>query len=152
MKRREFIAGIGSAAAWPLAARAQSLMRQRRIGVLIGALPGDEGGQAQAAALVKALADLGWVEGRNIAISYRWSGADIALAEMYAKELIELNPDILLARSTPPTVALRRATSTIPIVFVNVAETISSGIVPNLGRPGGNITGFTNFEASIGGK
>jgi len=152
MRRRTFIAGLGAAAAWPLPAHAQSSSRQRRLGVLIGTLPGDAGGQAEVATFVRALAELGWVEGRNIAITYRWSGADIALAEMSAKELIAFNPDILLGRSTPPTIALQRATSTIPIVFVNVAEPISSGIVPNLVRPGGNVTGFTNFEASIGGK
>jgi putative ABC transport system substrate-binding protein len=150
MRRREFIAGLGSTAAWPLAARGQLL--PRRLGVLMGTPPGDPGGQAQVAAFIKALAELGWVEGRNITIAYRWSGADIPLAEMFANELMAFNPDILLARSTPPTMALRRATSTIPIVFVNVAEPISSGIVPNLVRPGGNVTGFTSFEASIGGK
>jgi putative tryptophan/tyrosine transport system substrate-binding protein len=152
MRRRDFIAGLGGAAVWPLAARGQSSPRQRRLGVLMGAVPGDPGGQAQVAAFVKALAELGWVEGRNIAIAYRWPGADIALAEMSANELMAFNPDILLARSTPPTMALQRATSIIPIVFVNVAEPISSGIVPNLVQPGGNVTGFTNFEASIGGK
>jgi putative tryptophan/tyrosine transport system substrate-binding protein len=151
MRRREFILGIGgAAAALPLAARGQSL--PRRLGVLMGTPPGDPGGLAQIAAFIKALAELGWVEGRNITIAYRWSGADITLAEMFANELMAFNPDILLARSTPPTMALRRATSTIPIVFVNVAEPISSGIVPNLVRPGGNVTGFTSFEASIGGK
>jgi putative tryptophan/tyrosine transport system substrate-binding protein len=151
MKRRKFIALMGgAAAAWPLAARGQLL--PRRLGVLMGTPPGDPGGQAEVAAFIKALAELGWVEGRNITIAYRWSGAAITLAEMFANELIAFNPDILLARSTPPTMALRRATSTIPIVFVNVAEPISSGIVPNLVRPGGNVTGFTNFEASIGGK
>jgi putative tryptophan/tyrosine transport system substrate-binding protein len=152
MRRREFIAGLGGAAAWPVVARGQSLQRQRRLGVLIGAPPNDPAGQAEVAAFVKALAELGWVEGRNIAFAYRWSGSDIALAEMFAKELIASNPDILVARSTPPTMALKSATSTIPIVFVNVTEPISSGIVPNLVRPRGNITGFVAFEASIGGK
>jgi putative ABC transport system substrate-binding protein len=153
MKRRQFIAGLaGAVVAWPAVARAQVLPRQRRLGVLIGSAPGDPGGQAEVAAVVKALAELGWVEGRNIAIAYRWSGANIVLAEISAKELMAFNPDILLSRSTPPTIALRRATSAIPIVFVNVAEPISSGIVPNLVRPGGNVTGFTNFGASIGGK
>lgn len=150
MRRREFAALCIGAAAWPLAARAQP--RQRRLGMLIGTSPGDPGGQAEVAVFVKALEQLGWVEGRNIAIAYRWSGADLALAEMSARELMAGNPDVLLARSTPPTIALQRATSTVPIVFVNVAEPISSGIVPNLGQPGGNTTGFTNFEASIGGK
>jgi putative tryptophan/tyrosine transport system substrate-binding protein len=153
MKRREFIAGLAAAAvAWPAVARAQQSSRVRRIGALIGTPLGDPGGQAEVAAFVKSLAELGWVEGRNIDIAYRWSGGDIALAATFAKELIALNPDILLARSTPPTIALKSATSTIPIVFVNVAEPISSGIVPNLVRPGGNITGFSGFEASIGGK
>jgi putative tryptophan/tyrosine transport system substrate-binding protein len=152
MRRRQFIAGLGGAAAWPVVARGQSLQRQRRLGVLMGAPPNDPAGQAEVAAFVKALAELGWVEGRNIAFAYRWSGSDIALAEMFAKELIASNPDILVARSTPPTMALKSATSTIPIVFVNVTEPISSGIVPNLVRPRGNITGFVAFEASIGGK
>jgi putative ABC transport system substrate-binding protein len=153
MKRREFIAGLaGAAVAWPAVVRAQQSSRMRRLGVLIGTPLGDPGGQAEVAVFVKALAELGWVEGRNIDIAYRWSGGDIALAETFAKELIALNPDIVMARSTPPTIALKSATSTIPIVFVNVAEPISSGIVPNLVRPGGNITGFAGFEASIGGK
>ena len=152
MRRREFIAGLGSAAAWPVAARAQQTERVRRIGVLMGWDEDDSAGQAEIAAFIKALAELGWVEGRNIAFAYRWSGSDIALAEMFAKELMATDPDILVARSTPPTMALKRATSTIPIVFVNATEPISSGIVSNLVRPGGNITGFVGFEASIGGK
>ena len=153
MRRRDFVAGLGSTAVLlPLESHAQLSPRQRRLGVLIGALPSDPGGQTEVTTFVKSLAELGWIEGRNISIAYRWSGANIALAEVSAKELMALNPDILLARSTPPTIALQRATSTIPIVFVNVAEPVSSGIVPNLARPGGNVTGFTNFEASIGGK
>jgi putative ABC transport system substrate-binding protein len=149
MRRREFIAGLGSAAAWPLAARGQSLPRQRRLGMLMGVPTGDPAGQAEVAAFVKALAELGWVEGRNIAFTYRWSGSDIALAEMFAKELVASDPDILVARSTPPTMALKSATSTVPIVFVNVAEPMSSGIVPNLVRPGGNITGFVLSNRAI---
>jgi putative tryptophan/tyrosine transport system substrate-binding protein len=120
--------------------------------VLMGWDENDPAGQAEIAAFVKALAELGWVEGRNIAFVYRWSGSDIVLAEMFAKELLAADPDILVARSTPPTLALKSATITIPIVFVNATEPISSGIVSNLVRPGGNITGFVGFEASIGGK
>jgi putative tryptophan/tyrosine transport system substrate-binding protein len=153
MKRREFISGLGSVAiAGVPIARAQQPERMRRIGVLMGWDEDDPAGQAEIAAFVKALAELGWVEGRNIAFVYRWSGSDIALAEMFAKELMAADPDILVARSTPPTMALKRATSSIPIVFVNATEPISSGIVSNLARPGGNITGFVGFEASIGGK
>src|ERR1700687_3157674 len=137
MRRRDLIAGLGSAAVLlPLESRAQLSPRQRRLGVLIGALPSDPGGQAEVTTFVKALAELGWIEGRHIAIAYRWSGANIGLAEVSANELMAFNPDILLARSTPPTIALQRATSTIPIVFVDVAEPISSGIVPNLVRAG----------------
>jgi putative ABC transport system substrate-binding protein len=153
VRRREFISGLGSVAiAGVPSARAQLPDRVRRVGVLMGWDQDDPAGQAEIAAFVKALAELGWVEGRNIAIAYRWSGSDVALAEMFAKELMAADPDILVARSTPPTMALKRATSTIPIVFVNATEPISSGIVSNLARPGGNITGFVGFEASIGGK
>ena len=95
---------------------------------------------------------LGWVEGRNIRIEFRWPGGDVERARAFAKELVGLNPDVLVGRSTPTTAALKQETDSIPIVFVNVAEPVRSGFVENLARPGGNITGFTNFEGSIGGK
>ena len=125
--------------------RLNPVLSYRRVsgGLAWGAAPGDPAGQAEVAAFVKALAELGWVEGRNVAFAYRWSGSDIALAEIFAKELIASNPDILVARSTPPTMALKSATTTIPIVFVNVTEPISSGIVPNLVRPRGNMISST---------
>src|SRR6202162_2203679 len=106
MQRRDFIAGLGSAAILlPLESRAQLSPRQRRLGVLIGGLPSDPGGQSQVTTFVKALAELGWIEGRNIAIAYRWSGANIALAEVSANELLAFNPDILFARSPPTKIA-----------------------------------------------
>ena len=151
MKRREFIALVGGAAAWPLAARAQQPERMRRVGVLMSLPQNDPGGQAEVAAFYQGLAALGWVEGRNIRIEFRWPGGD-ERARVFAKELVGLNPDVLVGRSTPTTAALKRETDSIPIVFVNVAEPVGSGFVENLVRPGGNITGFTNFDGSIGGK
>ena len=152
MKRREFIALVGGAAAWPLAARAQQPERMRRVGVLMSLPQNDPGGQAEVAAFYQGLAALGWVEGRNIRIEFRWPGGDVERARAFAKELVGLNPDVLVGRSTPTTAALKRETDSIPIVFVNVAEPVGSGFVENLVRPGGNITGFTNFDGSIGGK
>jgi putative ABC transport system substrate-binding protein len=151
MRRREFIAGLGGAAAWPLAVRAQP-GEMRRVGVMMSVLHDDPGGITDVAALRQGLADFGWVEGRNIQIELRWPGGDVERAQVFAKELVGLKPDVLLARSTPTTAALKRETSIIPIVFVNVAEPVESGFVQTLARPGGHITGFTNFEASIGGK
>src|SRR5258708_15885288 len=112
----------------------------------------DRAGGADVAACRQRLTELGWIEGQNIRIEFRWPGADVERARVLAKELVALKPDVLLARSTPPTAALKRETDAIPIVFVNVAEPIESGFVQTLARPGGNITGFTNFESSIGGK
>src|SRR5215470_2078501 len=152
MNRREIIAALGAAAASPFLALAQPSEQMRRVGVLMSLLPDDPVGVADIAAFRRGLADLGWIEGRNIHIEYRWPGGDVERAQVLAKELVALRPDVLLARSTPTTAALKRETDTIPIVFVNVAEPIESGFVQTLGRPGGNITGFTNFEASIGGK
>jgi putative ABC transport system substrate-binding protein len=151
MKRREFIAGLGSAAAWPLTARAQQA-GVRRVGVLMNAVKDDTGGLADMAAFRQGLAELGWVEGQTIQIQSRWPGSDIERVGALAKELVGLKPDVLLARSTPITAALKGETTSIPIVFVAVAEPSESGLVQNLARPGGNITGFTNFEGSIGGK
>jgi putative ABC transport system substrate-binding protein len=152
MNRREIIAALGAAAASPFLALAQPSEQMRRVGVLMSLLPDDPVGVADIAAFRRGLADIGWIEGRNIHIEYRWPGGDVERAQVLAKELVALRPDVLLARSTPTTAALKRETDTIPIVFVNVAEPIESGFVQTLGRPGGNITGFTNFEASIGGK
>jgi putative ABC transport system substrate-binding protein len=155
MNRREF-ALLGSAIAgsfvWPSAADAQQGERVRRIGVLMNVVQDDPGSQADVAAFRQGLAELGWVEGRNIHIEFRWPGADIERAEAFARELVGLRPDVLVGRSTPTTAALKRETSTIPIVFSNVSEPVESGFVENLARPGGNITGFSNFEGSIGGK
>jgi putative ABC transport system substrate-binding protein len=152
MRRREFIAGIGSAAAWRVTARAQqSAERVRRIGVLISGDENEPVVKARISAFTQALADLGWTDGRNVRMDLRSGGSDtnrIALAQ----ELVGLQPDIIVTAAIPATVAIQRETRTIPIVFANVADPVASGIVPRLDRPGGNITGFANLEASLGGK
>jgi putative tryptophan/tyrosine transport system substrate-binding protein len=152
MRRREFIAGLGYAAAWPLIARAQQPDRVRHVGVLMNVVQEDPGGSADVMAFRQGLADLGWIEGRNINIAFRWPGGDIERVQTFAKELVGLRPEVLIGRSTPTTAALKQETGTIPIIFVNVPEPVEQGFVQSLARPGGNITGFTNFEASIGGK
>jgi putative ABC transport system substrate-binding protein len=152
MKRREFITLLGGAAtAWPLAARAQS-ERVRRIGVLMGWSDIDPVYRARFATFERGLAKLGWMDGKNIRIDVRWTLGDVERARFFAKELVELKPDVILAGATPATAALQRETRTIPIVFVVVSDPVGSGFVANLPRPGGNITGFTNIEASMGGK
>lgn len=152
MRRRELITLLGgAAAAWPLAARAQQLERVRRIGVLMVDAESDPEGQSHAKALRDGLKQLGWTEGSNLKIDYRWAG-DAGLILTFAKELVELRPDVILARSTPATAVLKAETRTIPIVFTTVSDPIGSGFVANLAHPGGNITGFTNFESSISGK
>jgi putative ABC transport system substrate-binding protein len=152
MKRREFIAGLGAAAVWPIAVQAQQPEGVRHIGVLMNVVKDDPGGLADVAAFRQGLAELGWVEGRSIDIEFRWPGGDIQRAQTFAKELVGLRPDVLIGRSTPTTAALKQETNTIPIIFVSVTEPVEQGFVQSLPRPGGNITGFTNFEASIGGK
>jgi putative ABC transport system substrate-binding protein len=152
MNRRELITLLGGAVAWPIAARAQQRERIRRIGLLMSLVKEDPGGLAEVGALRQGLAELGWAEGRNLDIELRWAGADLERAQALAKELVELKPEVLLSRSTPTTVALRRESGTIPIVFVNVTEPLKQGFVQELARPGGNITGFTNFDSMIGGK
>jgi putative ABC transport system substrate-binding protein len=152
MRRREFIAGLGSAAAWPLAARAQQGDRVRRIGVLI---PGNESEplrKRQVSAFTQVLADLGWTDRRNVRMDLRWGRNDINRTRALAQELVGLQPDIILPSGTVATVAIQRETRTIPIVFVNVGDPVASGIVPRLNQPGGNITGFAIFEATLGGK
>jgi putative ABC transport system substrate-binding protein len=155
MRRRQFIAALGGAvASWPSVLRAQQGdHRARHIGVLNAYVPDDPAGDADVAALRQGLDELGWVDGRNIHIHLRWPGGDLERVRALAKELVELKPDVLLARTTPATIALRNETDTIPIVFVNIAEpVVESGLAQTLARPGGNVTGFTNFESSIGGK
>jgi putative tryptophan/tyrosine transport system substrate-binding protein len=152
MQRRQFIAGIGSAAAWTLAARAQPDEQVRRIGALMSLAERDPQGAARVAAFREALAALGWTEGRNMRIDFRWAGGDIQRARTFASELIGLQPDVLLASGTPELAALRQAARTIPIVFHGVTDPVGQGFVASLLQPGGNITGFTNIEPSLAGK
>jgi putative ABC transport system substrate-binding protein len=154
MRRREFMAALGGVAAgWPLAARAQPQDRMRRLGVLMGNRQSDPVGQAFAAALGRGLGVLGWHEGGNLRIDWRWgAGDDPALFEHYAKELVALAPDALFAQASPSVAALRRETSTIPIVFTMVTDPIGQGFVASLAQPGGNVTGFSDFDVSMAGK
>jgi putative ABC transport system substrate-binding protein len=153
VKRREFIAGLGAATAWPVVARAQQPERVRRIGVL---MPGDENDPVykhQLSAFTQALAVLGWTDARNVQVDLRWHRGDINRIRALAKELVGLQPDIILTTTTPATLAIQRETSTIPIVFASVADPVASGLVARLDRPSGNVTGFADFgEASLGGK
>jgi len=151
MRRRDFIAIVGGAAAWPLTARAQRSDRIKRVGVLIGFAENDPAVQSWLAAFRGALAKLGWTEGSNLRIELRWAG-DPDRMKTFAKELVDLRPDAILSVTTPVTSALVRETQTIPIVIATVADPISSGFVTNLGRPGGNVTGFALYEPSMGGK
>jgi putative tryptophan/tyrosine transport system substrate-binding protein len=152
MRRREFISLLGGVAAWPLAAHAQQAQRMRRIGVLIGFAETDPDVKSWFAAFRGALAKLGWTEGSNFQIELRWASDDPDRMKAFAKELVDLRPDAILSVTTPVTNALVRETQTIPIVIVTVADPIASGFVTNVGRPGGNVTGFALYEPSMGGK
>jgi putative ABC transport system substrate-binding protein len=153
MKRRGFIMLLGGVAAgWPLAARAQQPGSIRRIGVLMGWSESDPDYRSRIDALVQGLAQLGWTDGRNMRIDVRWTNGDIERAGVLAKELVALQPDVILAGATPATAAVQRETRTIPIVFTVVSDPVGAGFVASLPRPGGNITGFINIEAAMGGK
>jgi putative ABC transport system substrate-binding protein len=152
MRRREFIKVIGGAAAWPLAARAQQPDRMRLIGVLMGYAEADPAAQSQITAFRDTLTKLGWTEGTNLQIELRWGAGDADRIKAFAKELVDLRPDVILGHLTPVIGALARETQTIPIVFVNVADPIGSGFASNLAHPGGNITGFTIVQSAMGGK
>jgi putative ABC transport system substrate-binding protein len=153
MRRREFITLLGgTVATWPLAARAQQSERTRRIGVLSSLAETDVEAQAWDTAFRKRLAELGWIEGRNVRIDYRWAAGSVDRMRLFASELVQLNPDALVSISTPATAALQAETRTIPIVFAWVSDPIGSGFVSSLAHPGGNITGFLNIEASVVGK
>jgi putative ABC transport system substrate-binding protein len=149
MKRREFIALIGSAVATPLVVQAQQSERIRRIGVLMAFAKDNPEGQARIAAFLQELQRLGWTVGRNLQIEDRWDTGDLRKA---ATELVASSLDVILASATPAVAALQQATSTVPIVIVQVAEPVSAGFVASLAKPGGNITGFTSIEYSIGAK
>jgi putative tryptophan/tyrosine transport system substrate-binding protein len=152
VERRKFLATIGGAAlAWPFAARAQQGERMRRIGVLMNGAATDEA-QSYMAAFVQGLRQLGWVEGQNLRVDIRWNAGDAALARTYAAQLIGLMPDVILAVTTVNLEIVRQATSTAPVVFVQVSDPVAQGFVASLPKPGGNLTGFSGTEFSVGGK
>jgi putative ABC transport system substrate-binding protein len=153
MKRREFIAGIGGAAVWPLKARAQQQPeRMRRIGVLMNLSESDPEGRLRVMSFQQGLEKLGWTLGRNLQIDYRLAAGDVERIRTAVPELIGLAPDAVLADGTPALRAMRQATTSIPIVFTVVSEPVAAGFVASLAHPGGNITGFANLEPSIGAK
>ena len=153
MRRREFfITLVGGAAAWPLTAVAQQGEQQRRIGFVATSLESDPEEQSLISAFRNGLEELGWTDGRNIRISYRFGGGDVALVPKLVKELLDFRPEVIVAASTNAATSVRQQTLSIPIVFVQVPDPVAAGFVTNLARPEGNITGFTNFEFSIGEK
>jgi ABC-type uncharacterized transport system substrate-binding protein len=153
MRRREFIAGLGGAVAWPVVARAQQGERVRRLGIVAIAYDGiSPFSQRLLASLKQGLAELGWVEGQNLRMDVRWAAGNVDLSDRYAKEMVSLQPDVIFAESTPSVAALRRETRTIPIVFQGVSDPIGSGFIAGLARPGGNITGLGWMEPTMGGK
>ena len=151
MRRREFIAGLGGAAAWPMVARAQQQGRPRRIAMMMGPSKDDPEGQARVTGFRQKLQELGWKEGQNLQIDYRWAaGPDRSTS--YAAELVRLAPEVIVANGTPALSAVHQATRTIPVVFVVVVDPVGAGYVESLARPGGNITGFSTFEPEMGTK
>jgi ABC-type uncharacterized transport system substrate-binding protein len=152
LKRRQFITLIGGAAAWPLAARAQKQERVRRIGIITTLPSGDPEGQSSVAALIGGLDRLGWIEGRNIHIERRFAGGQPDLILDYARQLVALSPDVIVAGAPPVVQALLRYTRSLPIVFATSTDPIGQGFVKSLAHPGGNVTGLSSFEFSMGGK
>ena len=152
IKRRQFIAGLGSTAAWPLAARAQQGERIRRIGVLINQAANEPQFQARNAAFVQGLQELGWMVGRNVRIDYRWGSVDADGLRRYAAELVAFAPDVILAHANAAVGASLQTTRTVPIVFPVIIDPVGAGFVDSLARPGGNATGFMNFDYSLSGK
>ena len=153
MRRRDFIKLIaGSAAAWPRAARAQQPERVRRIGVLMQIGADDPEAPALVGAFSQGLAESGWIIGRDARIDYRWYQGNPEAARAYAAELLTLTPDLILASGTQGAITVKQLTRTVPIVFTRVGDAVGSGIVNSLARPGGNVTGFMNYEYSFGGK
>jgi putative ABC transport system substrate-binding protein len=153
MRRREFITLIGgAAAAWPLGARGQQPGRMRRIGVLMSGTADSSEEQARNAAFLQRLSELGWTVGRNLRIDYRWGTGDPDLFRKYAMELVALAPDVIFAAAGSTVPALLQETHTVPIVFAQTLDPVAAGFVASLARPGGNVTGFTNFDFGMGAK
>jgi putative ABC transport system substrate-binding protein len=152
LRRRDFLGVLSGAAAWPLAARAQQPDRVRRICVLLNFAEDDPEAQAQNLAFLQGLQQLGWTDGRNVRIDTRWTGGEAARTRKFAEELVELEPDVILAEGTTALGLVLQATRRVPIVFVQVTDPVGGGFVASLARPDGNATGFTQFEYSIGGK
>ena len=151
-RRREFITLLGGAAAWPYMARAQQPDRMRRIGVLMANAKSDPETQRYIKAFLQGLQELGWADGRNVQIAYRWGGANLDRIRTYAAELVGLKPDVILAQTALVVAPLQRETRTVPIVFLQIVDPVESGLVAGLARPGGNLTGFTSFEFSTATK
>src|SRR5215472_13345138 len=149
MRRREFITLVGAGALWPLALRAQQSEQMRRIGALMPFAKDNPETQARITAFLQELQKLGWTEGRNLQIEYRWGSGDLQKA---AAELVALSPDVIFANGTPAVAALQQATRSVPIVFAQVADPVSGGFVASLAKPGGNITGFAAFDYTVGAK
>ena len=152
IRRREFVALLGGAAAWPLAAAAQQADRMRRVGVLMGTDESNSDGQARIAAFREVLQGLGWTEGRNIQIDYRWGAGDVERTHAYAAELVSFKPDVIFAFAAAQLAPLSRETKAIPIIFVGASAPVEDGYIASYSRPGGNITGFTQYEPSMVGK
>jgi ABC-type uncharacterized transport system substrate-binding protein len=152
VRRRDFIAALGGAAAWPLAARAQQGGRLRRVGVLMAFNENDPEARAYLSAFTQGLAESGWTDSRNLRVDVRWAAGDVDRMRMSAKELLDLQPDVILAHGTPATLSFQRQTRTTPIVFTSVSDPVGDGFIESLPRPGGNITGFISQEAAMAGK
>jgi putative tryptophan/tyrosine transport system substrate-binding protein len=152
VRRREFITFLGGAAAWPFAARAQQPERMRRVGVLMTQSESAPQGRARLSAIVQRLIELGWTEGRNTRLDIRWGAGNAERYRQYARELVALSPDVILADASSSVAALQQATRTVPIVFAGVIDPVGAGFIKSLARPGGNTTGFTAFEYAISAK
>jgi putative ABC transport system substrate-binding protein len=152
MTRRDVIALLGGAAAWPLAARGQQGARVRWIGALLLTPDGDPVSRESAAAFEQGLAKLGWTVGRNLAIDYRWGVTDLEKGRLAIAQVLRLSPDLLFINGGPGLTAAQQTAGTVPIVFTGVSEPVERGFVASMARPGGNTTGFTNLEATVGGK
>ncbi len=152
MSRRDFVVFLGGALAWPLVARAQQGERMRRIGVLSSLAADDPEAAARNAAFLQTLQELGWTDGRNVRIDYRWSAGDAERIRKHAGELLAFAPEVILANGTSAVVLLQQVTRSVPIIFVQVTDPVGAGIVESLAQPGGNATGFTLFEYSTSGK